>query len=287
MAFAEKLKLAVKRLAHFRCCLCHNLGVEIHHIIPQSESGSDEEDNAAPLCPSCHETYGANPEKRKFIKEARDFWYEICENRYPSEPSKLEDISERLNSTASKSDLENAVQKINDIIAGALLKDAPKADDTDDGEQLLSLSLPERHWVVVLGALEPFVRKNVEYIRLLSGGKKVTATSADQLVSRLPEQFRTALAGPIIIRSVLIDLLVDAGVIKERVKDEMGSSALLKMINGYNEEIDRELVQNGVEIKMSNQTKEVQKSSRNSLCSCGSGRKYKYCCGRPQNNEKQ
>jgi hypothetical protein len=37
----------------------------------------DELENAAPLCPSCHETYGANPTKRKFLREARDLWYEI------------------------------------------------------------------------------------------------------------------------------------------------------------------------------------------------------------------
>jgi 5-methylcytosine-specific restriction endonuclease McrA len=64
MAFSEQLNLAAKKRAHFRCCLCHALYVEIHHIIPESESGPDTEDNAAPLCPSCHETYGANSEKR-------------------------------------------------------------------------------------------------------------------------------------------------------------------------------------------------------------------------------
>ncbi|MGD0105543.1 MAG: HNH endonuclease signature motif containing protein [Rhodopila sp.] len=69
MAFPERLKLAVKKRADFRCCLCHTLYVEIHHITPQQEGGPDDEDNAAPLCPTCHETYGANPEKRKFIKK--------------------------------------------------------------------------------------------------------------------------------------------------------------------------------------------------------------------------
>ena len=68
MPFSEALKLSMKRRAHFSCCLCHTLGVEVHHIVPRADGGSDDEDNAAPLCPTCHETYGANPIKRKFIR---------------------------------------------------------------------------------------------------------------------------------------------------------------------------------------------------------------------------
>lgn len=92
MPFTEETKLAVKRKSHFRCCLCHALGIEIHHIIPQADGGLDTQDNAAPLCPSCHETYGANSGKRKFIREARDFWYELCEKRYASDPEHLKGL---------------------------------------------------------------------------------------------------------------------------------------------------------------------------------------------------
>jgi hypothetical protein len=49
MAFTETLKLTVKRKAHFSCCLCHSLGVEVHHIVPQAEGGPDTEDHAAPF----------------------------------------------------------------------------------------------------------------------------------------------------------------------------------------------------------------------------------------------
>src|SRR2546425_13353225 len=48
------------------------------HIIPTADGGPDTEDNAAPLCPSCHDIYGANPVKRKLIREVRNFWYELC-----------------------------------------------------------------------------------------------------------------------------------------------------------------------------------------------------------------
>lgn len=101
MAFAESVKASVRRRAHFTCCLCKTLGVEIHHIEPQEEGGSDSEDNAAPLCPSCHETYGANRLKRKFIREARDFWYEICEARYGSDAARLDEIERLLKNIES------------------------------------------------------------------------------------------------------------------------------------------------------------------------------------------
>jgi len=101
MAFTESTKLKVRRNAHFQCCLCKALGVEIHHIIPQEEGGPDTEENAAPLCPSCHETYGANTQKRKFILEARDFWYEICKKRYASDSMQLDDIQRVLASLDS------------------------------------------------------------------------------------------------------------------------------------------------------------------------------------------
>ena len=57
---------------------------------------SDTEDNAAPLCPSCHETFGANPTKRKFIREARDFWYEFCEKRYASDSQQMDNMQKML-----------------------------------------------------------------------------------------------------------------------------------------------------------------------------------------------
>jgi hypothetical protein len=107
MAFSEALKLVVKKRAHFQCCLCRGVYVEIHHVIPESEGGPDTDDNAAPLCPSCHETYGANPEKRKFIRETRDFWYQLCSKRFVSDEAQIKTaLSEALKNIATKEDLE-------------------------------------------------------------------------------------------------------------------------------------------------------------------------------------
>ncbi len=104
MGFSEQLKSKIRKKAHFTCCLCKTVGIEVHHIIPQEEGGPDTEDNAAPLCPTCHEIYGANPTKRKFIREARDVWYEVCETRFGSDAAQLQEIKSLLKQVVSYSD---------------------------------------------------------------------------------------------------------------------------------------------------------------------------------------
>lgn len=76
MSFTEKVKLEAKRRSNFRCCICNKSFVEVHHIIPKLEGGQDSIDNAAPLCSSCHDLFGGNPEKRKQIRQMRDYWWE-------------------------------------------------------------------------------------------------------------------------------------------------------------------------------------------------------------------
>lgn len=119
MAFSEVLKNKVRRQAHFCCCLCHGIGVEVHHIVPLVEGGADVEDNAAPLCPSCHGTYGANPEKRKFIREVRDFWYELCTNRFSAPAEELKAIDAKLASVATKEDITRLAIQSSSFVLGA------------------------------------------------------------------------------------------------------------------------------------------------------------------------
>ncbi len=112
MAFTEALKIRIRQKAHYCCCLCHRLEIEIHHIIPQAEGGLDDDDNAAPLCASCHETYGANPQKRKFIREARDHWYEVCANRFKADPDGLAEIRRALENLATKDEIQGLRREI-------------------------------------------------------------------------------------------------------------------------------------------------------------------------------
>jgi 5-methylcytosine-specific restriction endonuclease McrA len=74
MAFSEKTKAIVRRKSALKCVLCRKPFVEIHHIIPQSDGGPDDEDNAAALCAECHDLFGDNPRKRKQLRENRDYW---------------------------------------------------------------------------------------------------------------------------------------------------------------------------------------------------------------------
>ena len=76
MAFKESLKKEVRKKSDGKCVLCHKPFVEIHHIIPESNNGPDTIDNAVALCSYCHDLIGANPTKRKQLKEIRDSWYE-------------------------------------------------------------------------------------------------------------------------------------------------------------------------------------------------------------------
>jgi predicted house-cleaning noncanonical NTP pyrophosphatase (MazG superfamily) len=97
MAFSANLKLEVKKKAAFSCCRCHEIGVDIHHIIPRAENGTDTVDNAAPLCQNCHDRFGANAEKRKEIRQMRDWWYEVVKEKYSDQDSeKLAAINENI-----------------------------------------------------------------------------------------------------------------------------------------------------------------------------------------------
>lgn len=96
MPFPESVRVQVKKMCHFKCCRCQSLGVEVHHIIPEAQGGSNDLENAAPLCPSCHSWFGDNPQLRKQIREMRDWWYKQCKKKEESSLVKMEEINEAL-----------------------------------------------------------------------------------------------------------------------------------------------------------------------------------------------
>lgn len=86
MGFSEDLKIEIKKKSHYLCVVCNSFGpLHVHHITPSSEGGSDDFDNAVALCPSCHDIYQGNKEKRKWLREKRDYWYEYCEKNLDKE----------------------------------------------------------------------------------------------------------------------------------------------------------------------------------------------------------
>lgn len=81
MPFTDAIKVEAKRRADFSCVICKQPFVEVHHILPEAHGGPSTLDNAAPLCGSCHDLFGGNPDKRKQIRGMRDFYWEVCQKR--------------------------------------------------------------------------------------------------------------------------------------------------------------------------------------------------------------
>jgi 5-methylcytosine-specific restriction endonuclease McrA len=117
MAFTDKIKKEVRQKAAYQCCICRSIGVEVHHIIPLEHDGTDDIDNASPLCPSCHANFGDNPEKRKVIKEMRDWWYAVVEKMYGKKSVDLEllkEINEKVEAI-QKNQIEEKQKKQTDL----------------------------------------------------------------------------------------------------------------------------------------------------------------------------
>ena len=120
MAFSPSTRIAVRKRAWYACCICKkiSLGLEVHHIRPLAEGGPDCEDNAAPLCPSCHTAYGGNPDLRSRIRAMRDFWYEKCEQLFATrrEPG---EVFQSIHETFSLEELERLTIHNRDYMLGS------------------------------------------------------------------------------------------------------------------------------------------------------------------------
>ena len=91
MPFDTKTKEDVLVYCGRCCCLCHKfcgIKMEIHHIKPQAQGGSDEFDNCIALCLECHAEVGSynpkHPKGNKFteneLKRHRDDWINKVKN---------------------------------------------------------------------------------------------------------------------------------------------------------------------------------------------------------------
>jgi len=126
MPFSDYTKRIARRKAHYRCVGCHEPFVDVHHIIPESKDGSNKLDNAAPLCAGCHDAYGNNPDKRRQIREMRDFWYDVCRTRYASsDVSTFKRLDELYEMTKTvKDDQAKVLKEIKSTLSGALASSA-------------------------------------------------------------------------------------------------------------------------------------------------------------------
>lgn len=90
MGFSKATKREVLVRSARHCCVCHRykgLKIEVHHIIPRADNGTDDIDNAIALCLDCHADAGHyNPKHPKGTKlgaeelrHARDAWFDSVE----------------------------------------------------------------------------------------------------------------------------------------------------------------------------------------------------------------
>ena len=76
--FEESIKKEAKQRGNSRCAVCQKQFVEVQHIVPPAEDGSDEIDNAIPLCAFCHHRHGDDPGLRDKLREMRNAWWARC-----------------------------------------------------------------------------------------------------------------------------------------------------------------------------------------------------------------
>lgn len=122
--FTPKTIEEVRIAAAFKCCICRkNPCFHTHHI---DTNASNDFENAAPLCPHCHDNWGHDPSKRKFIRQARDDWYVIVKKMYSDREEELNlnrEILDELEKLESKSISKNDfVREVTTVIVGTFNK---------------------------------------------------------------------------------------------------------------------------------------------------------------------
>ena len=86
MSFSKELKTKAMVACGRFCVICHKYcgnNMEVHHIVAESDGGSNDFDNAIPLCFDCHAEVRqydpTHPKGIRFTKEElvqhRDNWY--------------------------------------------------------------------------------------------------------------------------------------------------------------------------------------------------------------------
>ncbi len=107
MPFSAGTKQRVRKRAWFACCLCKriSMSLEVHHIVPETDNGPNSEANAAPLCASCHASFGGNRELQARVRVMRDHWYEQCARLF-GEASTTGDVFQWIHEQFSTEELE-------------------------------------------------------------------------------------------------------------------------------------------------------------------------------------
>ena len=142
MPFSASIREKARKKAHYRCVICHEPFVDVHHIKRESEGGPNTLENAAALCSGCHDTYGNNPDKRKQIKGMRDLWYDLCKSRYAQSDiasfKKLDELYEMTKSV--KEDHYKILEEIKATVAGTVTSNVASIQAAQTFQEVSSIS---------------------------------------------------------------------------------------------------------------------------------------------------
>ena len=95
-------------------------------------------------------------------------------------------------------------------------------------EQLVSIALPDKYWVVLLAMLQ-------DYTRTAAPRLKELQAQGDAFKKLAPGDV-TALVGPIIARGMIVKALTEAGVSTKEAEDAVGVDRLMEMAKRFNPE---------------------------------------------------
>lgn len=79
MPISKKISDEVIRRASYRCSRCQSLPVELCHIIPMRDGGTDNINNLIALCPNCHRMYANGNINREQIISLKNWWLKQVE----------------------------------------------------------------------------------------------------------------------------------------------------------------------------------------------------------------
>ena len=96
MGFSQKVVDEAFIRCRRHCCICDEFkgqNIELHHIVPKANGGSDEFDNAIPLCFDCHAMVGSynaqHPRGRKYSENELKKLRDICYSKYGAIPQNI------------------------------------------------------------------------------------------------------------------------------------------------------------------------------------------------------
>ncbi|MCJ8172540.1 HNH endonuclease [Clostridium botulinum] len=142
MAITDDIAAEVLSRSARHCCICRNflpLKIQVHHIIEQSDGGTDGIDNLIPVCIDCHsaihtKTYMTRNFSPKELKKSRDSVYEMVSS------GKL---------PATKPLTRNEIETISSTLAESLREKDSEQSLSNEAMEILTMAICEQSLIII------------------------------------------------------------------------------------------------------------------------------------------